>query len=69
MGCHDPSRALVVEDAVNGLKSARGAGAYCVAVTTSLPRHLLQPWADVVLVGLQDLDLTSMHPPGIPQQT
>jgi dual specificity phosphatase 12 len=53
--CADPCRALVVEDAVNGLKAARAAGAFVVAVTTSLPQKDLQPWSDLVLHDLRDL--------------
>ena len=37
-----PSRCLVVENAVFGIRSARAAGAWCVAVASTLPPDLLQ---------------------------
>ncbi|GAB4823746.1 hypothetical protein N2152v2_010792 [Parachlorella kessleri] len=49
LGCMDASRALVVEDAVNGLKAARGAGCFSVGITNSLPRHMLESYADAVV--------------------
>ncbi len=55
LGCTDPSRALVVEDAVNGLIAVRGAGAFAVAVTTSLPAAALEPYADLVLTDLSEV--------------
>lgn len=56
LGCADASRALVVEDAVNGLKAAKGAGCFTVGVTTSLPAEDLGGWADVVVASIGDLD-------------
>lgn len=56
MGCADPRRALVVEDAVNGLKAGRAAGAHCVAVTNTLPAEALGPWADRVVAHLDEVD-------------
>ena len=35
MGCQDPRRAMVIEDAVHGLAAARAAGAFAVGITTS----------------------------------
>lgn len=61
LGCTDASRALVVEDAVNGLKSAKAAGCFTVAVCTSLPAGMLQPHADLVLTHLRDLDLEAVE--------
>lgn len=49
-------RALVVEDAVNGLKAAKAAGCFTVGVTNSLPRHLLEPHADVVVDLIQECE-------------
>jgi len=37
----DPSRCLVVEDAVNGVQAAKAAGARCLALTTSFTRDQL----------------------------
>ncbi|TFK76691.1 HAD-like protein [Pluteus cervinus] len=38
----EPSRCLVIEDAISGLKSGRAAGARTLAVCTSTPRETLQ---------------------------
>ncbi|KAG1663132.1 hypothetical protein FOA52_000654 [Chlamydomonas sp. UWO 241] len=55
LGCTDPSTAFVVEDAVNGLKAGKGAGAFTVAVCTSLPRERLEGHADVVCESLEEV--------------
>jgi dual specificity phosphatase 12 len=70
MGCSDASRALVVEDAVHGLNAARGAGAFAVAVTTSLPRERLEAVADVVVGSLGEVAalLEALVPQGRRQQ-
>eukprot|EP00894_Picocystis_sp_ML_P005106 jgi/Pico_ML_1/55623/g1287.t1 len=58
--CVDPSTALIVEDAVLGLKAGKAAGAFTVGVATSLPRQALEPHANVVYGALADLDLRKM---------
>lgn len=55
LGCVDPGRVLVVEDAVNGLKAARAAGCFCAGVTNSLPAPALAPHADLVVGRLTEL--------------
>ncbi|EFN52747.1 hypothetical protein CHLNCDRAFT_138334 [Chlorella variabilis] len=60
LGCTEPARALVVEDAVNGLLAAKAAGAFAAAVATSLPAHMLAPHADLVLEHLRELDLAAV---------
>lgn len=47
--------------AVNGLKAARAAGCFAVAVATSLPGHMLEAHADLVLPALTDLDLAAVQ--------
>ncbi|GMH41465.1 hypothetical protein BSKO_09375 [Bryopsis sp. KO-2023] len=37
--CRNPSRSLVIEDLINGLKAGEAAGAYTVGITTSFPRE------------------------------
>jgi len=48
---------------VNGLKAAKAARCFAVAVATSLPGHMLEPYADLVLTHLRDLDLAGVQPP------
>ena len=60
LGCGEPARCVVVEDAVNGLAAARGAGCFAVAVATSLPAEVLAGHADLVLASLAELDLEAL---------
>ncbi|CAD7705256.1 unnamed protein product [Ostreobium quekettii] len=55
LGCSDPSRAMVVEGAIHGLRAAKAAGALAVGVSTSLPRDVLEPHADIVVDSLEEL--------------
>ena len=48
--------------AVNGLKAAKAAGCFAVAVCTSLPGHMLAAQADAVVERLADLDLAAVQP-------
>ena len=47
-----PRRAMVIEDAVHGLRAAKAAGAFAVGVTNSLPTDMLSPEADLVIDSL-----------------
>ncbi|MDD5196097.1 MAG: HAD family phosphatase [Candidatus Omnitrophica bacterium] len=49
-----PSQCLVVENAPLGIESAKRAGMFCVAVTTSLPKEYLKK-ADIIVDKLQDI--------------
>jgi len=51
----DPARALVVEDSLGGLRSARAAGSSSLAVTTTSPAAALAPLADAVVRDLDDV--------------
>lgn len=52
----DPSACLVIEDAVNGVLSAKRAGMVCAALLTSFSQELLrQAGADVVAGGFPEL--------------
>lgn len=53
--CTTPGSTLVVEDAINGLIAGRAAGAFTVAVTTSLPADKLRPHADLVVEELVEV--------------
>lgn len=46
---------------MNGLKAAKAAGCFAVAVATSLPAHMLEAHADLVLPALEDLDLAAVQ--------
>jgi beta-phosphoglucomutase len=49
-----PSECLVIENAPLGVASAKAAGMFCVAITTSLPKEYLQ-MADVVVDRLEEV--------------
>lgn len=49
LGCTDPSRAMVIEDAANGCRAARSAGCFVVGVTNTVPASMLAPFADLVV--------------------
>ncbi len=48
-----PGECLVIENAPNGIKAAKAAKMFCVAVTTSLPKEYLRQ-ADVVVKKIAD---------------
>ena len=49
-----PSQCVVVENAPYGIESAKRAGMFCIAVTTSLPKEYLKK-ADVIVNTLNDV--------------
>ncbi len=53
----DPSRTLVIEDAVGGLRSGRDAGARTLAVTTTTAAGDLRPLAEALVTSLDDLEV------------
>ena len=59
--CTNAAQCIVVEDAINGLKAAKGAGCFTVAVATSLPADDLAPHADVVFERLADIKLEDLR--------
>lgn len=49
-----PKKCVVVENAPNGIASAKSAGMFCFAVTTSLPKEYLKK-ADVIVDKLEEI--------------
>jgi sugar-phosphatase len=54
--CIEPANCVVIEDAPDGLRSARAAGAGCIAVTNSTIAGNLSE-ADLVCESLEQIDL------------
>lgn len=52
-----PQETLVLEDSLNGVRAAKSAGAFTVAVPNALTRHLDLGQADLLLSSLSDLAL------------
>lgn len=55
-----PARCIVFEDALAGLQAARAGGMKAVAVATTHPVTGLEPWADRVVVRLDELSLADL---------
>ncbi len=53
-----PSKCVVIENAPHGITSAKRAGMYCIAITTSLPKEYLKR-ADKVVRELYDIEIES----------
>lgn len=56
----EPSRCAVIEDSLNGLKAARAAGMLAVGVTTTFAADRLEPWADWVVSGLEEITVEGL---------
>ncbi|MFQ6091123.1 MAG: HAD family hydrolase [bacterium] len=54
-----PSECIVIEDSVNGVRAAKGAGAKCIAVATSFEREELEE-ADVVVGQLSEITMETL---------
>lgn len=52
-----PQETIVLEDSLNGVRAAKAAGAFTVAIPNTLTRHLDLSQADLVLTRLDDLAL------------
>lgn len=50
-----PAQCVVIENAPFGIESAKRAGMFCIAVTTSLPQEYLKK-ADIIVSGLEDVN-------------
>lgn len=57
----DPSSALALEDSPNGVRAAKAAGLWCVAVPHDLTRDLDLSMADLVIDSLAATDLTEIE--------
>ncbi len=55
-----PEKCIVIEDAVTGVRGAKSAGMYCVAVTNTNSRELLRE-ADMVVDNLTELTISSLE--------
>lgn len=55
-----PQECLVIEDSVSGIKGAKAAGMWCLAVTNSYPEEQLMA-ADLVVTSLQGLSIQQVE--------
>jgi putative hydrolase of the HAD superfamily len=56
----EPARCVVFEDSPNGLRAARAAGMWAVAVPNALTRTLPLPDPDLVLTSLAEMRLSGI---------
>jgi HAD superfamily hydrolase (TIGR01509 family) len=54
------AQAVVLEDSPNGVRAAKGAGLYCVAVANAVTRQLDLSQADLVLDSLEQIPLAAL---------
>lgn len=57
----EPSRCVVIEDSINGLKAARAAGMTAVGVATTFAADRLEPYADHVVGSLADVTVERLR--------
>ncbi len=57
-----PENCLVIEDTFNGIKAAKAAGMYCVAIPCEVTRHQDHSAADKLLESMEELELNSFRP-------
>jgi HAD superfamily hydrolase (TIGR01509 family) len=55
----DPKDCIVIEDSVHGIKAAKAAGMYCIAINTGNDRHLLHE-ADEIVDCYREIDLDKL---------
>jgi beta-phosphoglucomutase family hydrolase len=56
----EPGYSIVFEDAVAGVKAAKSAGMYCVAITTTHPREKLKE-ADLIVDTLEEVSVEDLQ--------
>lgn len=56
----DPRRCIVFEDAVAGVKAAKSAGMYCVAITSTHPKEKLKE-ADLIVDSLEKVTIKDLE--------
>ena len=55
-----PSRCVVFEDSLQGVKAGRASGAFVVGVAGTLPASAIAPFSDMVVDSLAEVDLDSL---------
>lgn len=53
--CRDIRNCVVFEDSLQGVKAGRNSGAYVVGVAGTLPASVLEPYSDVVVDSLEEI--------------
>ncbi|MBO4966015.1 MAG: HAD family phosphatase [Muribaculaceae bacterium] len=56
----DPRNCAVFEDSLQGVKAGRAAGAYVIGDAGTLPAETLQPYSDIVVDSLEEIDIDNL---------
>lgn len=59
IGC-ETANCVVFEDSLQGVKAGKNSGAYVVGVAGTLPRHTLEPFADIVVDTLEEIEIGNL---------
>lgn len=59
IGC-DIEKCVVFEDSLQGVKAGHNSGAYVIGVAGTLPREILEPYSDIVVESLEEIELESL---------
>lgn len=51
----DAASCVVIEDSINGMKSARAAGAQVIGITTSFAADVIEPYCDYTAEGYEEI--------------
>lgn len=65
---YEPERCVVIEDSLNGLRAARAAGAFALAVATTFAADKVAPLADAVFGSVEDIAVTDLTGLGLSAQ-
>ena len=56
----DPKRCVVFEDSLQGVMAGKNAGSYVVGVAGTLPAHVIQPYSDIIINSLTEINLDKL---------
>ncbi len=57
-----PSECVVIEDSIHGIKAAKEAGMFCIAVTNSYPRERLEKLSPLIVIdSLREISLSQLE--------
>jgi HAD hydrolase, family IA, variant 3 len=59
IGC-EIGKCVVFEDSLQGVKAGHNARAYVIGVAGTLPREVLEPYCDIVVDSLEEIELESL---------
>ena len=55
-----PSRCVVFEDSLQGVKAGKASGALVVGLTTTLKKETIEPFSDIIVKNLKEINLEEL---------